>query len=39
MILPVMMRAEDKVNFTLSFIGTPTTNDGVHCKHGPDECE
>lgn len=39
LILPTMMRASDKVNFTLSFIGTPTENDGVACKHGPEECE
>lgn len=39
MILPVMMRVNSKVNFTLSFIGTPTdSNDGVACKHGPNEC-
>jgi hypothetical protein len=38
MILPVMQRVHDKVNFTLSFIGTPTKNDGVACKHGPEEC-
>lgn len=38
MVLPVMQRVHDKVNFTLSFIGTPTENDGVECKHGPAEC-
>lgn len=38
MVLPAMMRVYDKVNFTLSFIGTPTENDGVDCKHGPGEC-
>jgi hypothetical protein len=39
MILPAMMRVNSKVNFTLSFIGTPTdSNDGVACKHGPTEC-
>ncbi|KAK1762271.1 hypothetical protein QBC33DRAFT_288897 [Phialemonium atrogriseum] len=38
MVLPAMMRVHDKVNFTLSFIGTPTENDGVSCKHGPAEC-
>ncbi|KAI1324189.1 hypothetical protein F5Y16DRAFT_314929 [Xylariaceae sp. FL0255] len=38
MILPAMIRASEKVNFTLSFIGTPTENDGVECKHGPSEC-
>lgn len=39
MILPAMMRINEKVNFTLSFIGTPTdSNDGVDCKHGPTEC-
>jgi len=39
MVLPVMQRVHDKVNFTLSFIGTPTDNDGVACKHGPEECQ
>ena len=38
LILPTMQRAVDKVNFTLSYIGTPTDNDGVSCKHGPSEC-
>jgi hypothetical protein len=38
LILPTMTRAYDKVNFTLSFLGTPTENDGVDCKHGPEEC-
>ncbi|KAI9649828.1 hypothetical protein NHQ30_002410 [Ciborinia camelliae] len=38
MVLPAMQRVYDKVNFTLSFIGAPTDNDGVACKHGPQEC-
>ncbi|KAL2114773.1 hypothetical protein VUR80DRAFT_83 [Thermomyces stellatus] len=38
MILPAMQRVHDKVNFTLSFIGTPTSDDGVDCRHGPQEC-
>ncbi|KAH9897310.1 hypothetical protein F4778DRAFT_255621 [Xylariomycetidae sp. FL2044] len=38
MVLPAMVRVYEKVNFTLSYIGTPTENDGVDCKHGPDEC-
>ncbi|KAK3390316.1 hypothetical protein B0H63DRAFT_111046 [Podospora didyma] len=38
LVLPAMQRVYDKVNFTLSFIGTPTDNDGVACKHGPEEC-
>ncbi|KAI1634995.1 hypothetical protein F4809DRAFT_475870 [Biscogniauxia mediterranea] len=38
MVLPAMMRVNDKVNFTLSYIGTPTENDGVECMHGPTEC-
>ncbi|SPO00148.1 uncharacterized protein DNG_02998 [Cephalotrichum gorgonifer] len=37
MILPAMQKVHDKVDFTLSFIGTPT-NDGVKCMHGPQEC-
>jgi hypothetical protein len=39
LILPAMVRVVDKVNFTLSFIGTPTENDGIACKHGPEECK
>lgn len=39
LVLPTMMRINEKVNFTLSYIGTPTdSNDGVACKHGPNEC-
>ncbi|KAK0643441.1 hypothetical protein B0T16DRAFT_459585 [Cercophora newfieldiana] len=38
LVLPVMQKAHDKVNFTLSFIGRPADNDGVACKHGPEEC-
>jgi len=38
MVLPTMQRVYDKVNFTLSYIGTPTDNDGVDCMHGPEEC-
>lgn len=38
LILPVMMRVSEKVDFTTSYIGTPTENDGVDCKHGPAEC-
>ncbi|PQE10254.1 gamma interferon inducible lysosomal thiol reductase protein [Rutstroemia sp. NJR-2017a WRK4] len=38
MVLPAMQRVYEKVNFTLSFIGAPTDNDGVACMHGPEEC-
>ena len=38
LVLPTMVRVSDKVNFTLSYIGKPTANDGVECKHGPAEC-
>ena len=38
LILPTMVRVSDKVNFTLSYIGKPTANDGVQCMHGPAEC-
>ncbi|KAL1869854.1 hypothetical protein Daus18300_005314 [Diaporthe australafricana] len=38
LVLPAMVRVFDKVNFTLSFIGTPTENDGIACMHGPEEC-
>lgn len=38
LVLPTMQQVIDKVNFTLSYIGTPTENDGVDCKHGPEEC-
>lgn len=40
LVLPAMQRVYTKVNFTLSFIGTPTnSDDGVACKHGPEECK
>ncbi|GJN80884.1 hypothetical protein PLIIFM63780_004414 [Purpureocillium lilacinum] len=38
LILPAMQRVHDKVDFKLNYIGTPTANDGVECKHGPSEC-
>ncbi|KAK4151093.1 hypothetical protein C8A00DRAFT_36260 [Chaetomidium leptoderma] len=39
LVLPAMQKIHDKVNFTLSFIGTPTDeDDGVECRHGPQEC-
>ncbi|KAI5867015.1 hypothetical protein GGS23DRAFT_593745 [Durotheca rogersii] len=38
LVLPTMMRISDKVNFTLSYIGRPTENDGIECRHGPNEC-
>ncbi|KAF2240110.1 hypothetical protein EV356DRAFT_10936 [Viridothelium virens] len=39
LIIPTMANVSDKVDFTLSFIGTPTDDDdGVDCKHGPQEC-
>jgi len=39
LVVPTMERMSDKVDFTLSYIGTPTDpDDGVLCKHGPTEC-
>ncbi|KAI1419248.1 hypothetical protein F5Y12DRAFT_789220 [Xylaria sp. FL1777] len=38
LLLPTMIQVHEKVNFTLTYIGTPTENDGVECKHGPGEC-
>lgn len=39
LVVPAMAQTSDKVNFTLSFIGTPTDpDDGVSCMHGPSEC-
>ncbi|KAF3072365.1 hypothetical protein CFAM422_005304 [Trichoderma lentiforme] len=38
LILPVMQKIHDKVDFKLSYIGKPTANGGVDCKHGPSEC-
>jgi hypothetical protein len=40
LIVPVMAQTSSKVNFTLSYIGTPAhdSSDGVLCKHGPSEC-
>ncbi|EHK43338.1 hypothetical protein TRIATDRAFT_301200 [Trichoderma atroviride IMI 206040] len=38
LILPAMQKVHDKVDFQLSYIGKPTANGGVECKHGPSEC-
>ncbi|KHJ30416.1 putative gamma interferon inducible lysosomal thiol reductase [Erysiphe necator] len=38
MVLPTMERISEKINFTLSYIGETTPNDGVYCMHGPEEC-
>ncbi|RKF53885.1 putative gamma interferon inducible lysosomal thiol reductase [Erysiphe neolycopersici] len=38
MIIPTMERISEKINFTLSYIGEPIGNDGIHCMHGPEEC-
>ncbi|KIW01951.1 uncharacterized protein PV09_06788 [Verruconis gallopava] len=39
LVVPAMSRVASKVNFTLSYIGTPTEpDDGVACMHGPGEC-
>lgn len=38
LLLPAMIQVHDKVDFRLTYIGTPTENDGVECKHGPGEC-
>ncbi|KAI9171236.1 GILT-like protein 1 [Paramyrothecium foliicola] len=38
LILPVMQKVHDKVDFKLSYIGKLTADDGVECKHGTPEC-
>jgi len=40
LVVPAMSRLNPShVNFTLSYIGTTTDHDdGVECRHGPDEC-
>ncbi|KAJ9613763.1 hypothetical protein H2204_014650 [Knufia peltigerae] len=39
LILPTMVEVSDKVNFTMSFIGSvDPKSDAVSCKHGPGEC-
>jgi len=39
LIVPAMVEVSSLVDFKLSFIATPIeSNDGVECKHGPDEC-
>ncbi|KAM0259054.1 hypothetical protein ACHAQJ_003555 [Trichoderma viride] len=38
LILPAMQKVHDKVDFTLSYIGKPTANGGIECKHGSSEC-
>ncbi|EXJ94146.1 hypothetical protein A1O1_02539 [Capronia coronata CBS 617.96] len=39
LVVPTMEQVSDKVNFTMSFIGSIDPNsDAVSCKHGPGEC-
>ncbi|KFY32232.1 hypothetical protein V493_00402 [Pseudogymnoascus sp. VKM F-4281 (FW-2241)] len=38
LVIPAMERVSSKVDFTLTFLGRPTENDGVDCMHGPPEC-
>src|ERR1700712_4578885 len=39
LVVPVMIRLSPKINFTLSYIATPSEPDGgVECMHGPTEC-
>jgi hypothetical protein len=39
LVLPTMANVSDKVNFTLSYIGSlDPKSDEVHCMHGPEEC-
>ncbi|KAL9580356.1 MAG: hypothetical protein Q9203_006335 [Teloschistes exilis] len=38
LVVPAMEQVVDRVNFTLSFIGSVDSNDSVHCKHGSTEC-
>lgn len=38
LVLPAMQVQHSKVDWTLSFIGKTTSDDGVDCPHGPAEC-
>jgi hypothetical protein len=39
LVLPTMANVSDKINFTLSYIGSlDPKSDEVHCMHGPEEC-
>lgn len=39
LVLPTMANVSDKINFTLSYIGSlDPDSDEVHCMHGPEEC-
>ncbi|KAF2103282.1 hypothetical protein NA57DRAFT_33229, partial [Rhizodiscina lignyota] len=38
LILPTMQEVSPKVDFTMSFIGKSTDDDGVECMHGETEC-
>ncbi|KAI4242152.1 MAG: hypothetical protein L6R40_004195 [Gallowayella cf. fulva] len=38
LVVPAMEEVVEKVNFTLSFIGSVDNNDSIHCMHGPSEC-
>ncbi|KAL8752694.1 MAG: hypothetical protein Q9199_005566 [Rusavskia elegans] len=38
LVVPAMEQVVNKVNFTLSFIGSVDQNNSIHCMHGPGEC-
>ncbi|KAL9104056.1 MAG: hypothetical protein Q9163_000953 [Psora crenata] len=38
LIVPAMEQVVDKVDFKLSYIGSITEDDTIHCKHGSTEC-
>ncbi len=38
LVVPAMEKVVDKVNFTLSYIGSVDDDDNVQCKHGQTEC-
>ncbi|KAF1814136.1 hypothetical protein P152DRAFT_456365 [Eremomyces bilateralis CBS 781.70] len=39
LVLPAMAQVSNRVDFQLSYIGTPTNhNDGIECMHGETEC-
>ncbi|KAL9126650.1 MAG: hypothetical protein Q9217_004326 [Psora testacea] len=38
LVVPAMEQVADKVDFKLSYIGSLTEDNTIHCKHGPTEC-
>ncbi|PHH68150.1 hypothetical protein CDD83_6217 [Cordyceps sp. RAO-2017] len=38
LVIPVMKKVGNKVDFKLNYIGNISSDDGIECMHGPEEC-